>query len=231
VFVFHGFQESSDIARQYTGMDAVASANGFIVAYPNGSGPGGSLSWNAGGCCGDAVANKVDETAFVRSMISDVNTLVTVDPKRIYAVGFSNGALLSYRLACEMSDTFAAVAPVAGVLLSDPCQPVEHVALMDVHGLTDPVVPLDGGGTNPVSGRPFPSVVKSVETWAKLDGCTGEPQVEQNRVATHTTYGSCADDTSVELYTIAGNGHNWPSPYAVPVSQIIWQFFTDHPKS
>lgn len=230
VFVFHGFEEDNNYARQYTGLDAIAGANGFIVAYPNGSGQSGSLSWNAGGCCGYAVANKVDETAFVRSMIADVGTLVTVDPKRIYAVGFSNGALLSYRLACEMSDTFAAVAPVAGVLLFDPCQPAQHVALIDVHGTKDTVVPFDGGGRNPVSGQPFPSVSGSVEAWAKLDGCTGTPQVEQNGLATHTTYGSCADGKSVELYTITGNGHSWPSPYVVPVSQIIWQFFAAHPK-
>ena len=76
-------------------MNAVADANGFIVVYPNGSGPGSGQSWNAGKCCGYALQNNVDETAFVQQIIADLNTMAQIDPKRIYASGFSNGALLS----------------------------------------------------------------------------------------------------------------------------------------
>jgi polyhydroxybutyrate depolymerase len=123
VFVFHGLGEAANLIQQASGMNAVSDANGFIVVYPNGSGSSGALSWNAGKCCGYALKNNVDETAFIRQIIVDVGTFAQIDPKRTYASGFSNGGLLSYRLACEMSDTFAAVAPVAGVLLFDQCQP------------------------------------------------------------------------------------------------------------
>ncbi len=230
VFVFHGFQESSDFARTYSGLDNIASANGFAVVYPEGSGDSSARSWNAGGCCGYAKQNNVDESAFVRAIIQDVGMIVKIDPKRVYAAGFSNGALLSYRLACEMSDTFAAVAPVAGVLVNSPCEPSQPVSLIDVHGMTDTVVPFDGGGFNPGTGQPFPPVQESVATWTKLDGCTGAAKVEHNGLVTRTAYELCAPGTAVELYTVSGIGHNWPSPYVVPISQIIWDFFAAHPK-
>ncbi len=230
VFVFHGFQESSDYARIYSGLDNISNANGFVVIYPEGTGDSSGRSWNAGECCGYARQNNIDESAFVRSMIQDVGTIVHVDTKRIYAAGFSNGALLSYRLACEMSDTFAAVAPVAGVLVYSPCQPEQPVSVIDVHGMTDTVVPFKGGGVNPGTGQPFPPVEQSVAAWAKLDGCTDSGKVEHNGLVTRTAYGQCAPGAAVELYTVSGNGHNWPSPYAVPISQIIWEFFAAHPK-
>lgn len=226
VFFFHGYQENGAYARTYTNLDQTANANGFIVVYPDGSGSASSLSWNGSGCCGYALENNVDEPAFVHAIIADVTTMVNVDVKRIYAAGFSNGALLSYRLACTMSETFAAVAPAGGVLMYSPCQPTEPVSLMHVHGLTDTVVPFDGGG----SGIQFPPVKDSLAAWVKLDGCSGAEKIEKNGLLTHTIYGTCMPGVSVELYTIDHSGHTWPSQYVAPVSQIVWDFFAAHPK-
>ena len=226
VFVFHGFQENGAFARNYTGMDKIADANRFIVVYPDGSGPSGSLSWNASGCCGYALQNNVDEPAFVRAIIADVEAIVKVDSRRTYAAGFSNGALLSYRLACEMSGTFAAIAPASGVLMYSPCQPQQPVSIMHVHGINDRVVPIEGGG----SGIQFPPVEESLAAWAQLDGCSGEEPVEKDGVLAHTTYGSCKPGVSVELYVVDGTGHGWPSQYIAPISQMIWDFFSTHPK-
>ena len=226
VFVFHGYQENSASARRYTGFDDIADANGFIVVYPDGSGSPSSRSWNASGCCGEALLDNVDETAFVLSIIADVETLVTLSPQNIYATGFSNGALLSYRLACEMSGTFAAIAPVAGAMMYTPCEPQQPVSLLHVHGMKDTVVPFIGGG----SDIRFPAVEESLAAWKKLDGCSGEEQVEEDGVLTHTTYGVCKPGVSVELYAVTGIGHSWPSQYVAPISQIIWEFFAAHPK-
>jgi polyhydroxybutyrate depolymerase len=230
VFVFHGFSENANVIRQASGFNYVADNNRFIVVYPNGSGASGSLSWNASGCCGSALTNNIDESAFVRQIISDLGSIAKIDPKRTYASGFSNGALLSYRLACEMSDTFAAVAPVAGVLLFSPCQPTQPVSIIDFHGLTDNTVPFAGGGTVPSTGGPFPPVEQSILTWVNLDGCLDVPTTDQSGLLTHTAYGSCKNGSAVELYTIQRVGHTWPSQYVVPVSQMIWDFFAAHPK-
>jgi polyhydroxybutyrate depolymerase len=230
LFVFHGFQEDSTYARRYTGFNDLADANGFIVAYAEGSGASSGLSWNGGTCCGYALANDVDEPAFVNAILADVETLAAIDRDRVYAAGFSNGALLSYRLACEMSDTFAAVAPVGGVLIYEPCQPAEPVSVIHVHGMTDRAVPPEGGGLNPGTGEPFPPVQDSIDAWVKLNACLETAQVEQDGIMTHSTYGGCASGASVELYTLESTGHNWPSRYVVPISGIIWEFFAAHPK-
>ena len=230
VFVFHGLSENASLIQQASGFNEIADKGGFIVIYPNGSGPSGSLSWNAGACCGSAQADNVDESAFIRQIISDLGTITKIDPKRIYASGFSNGALLSYRLACEMSDTFAAVAPVSGALISTPCKPGQAVSVIQFHGLSDNVVPYGGGGTIPGSSQAFPPTEQSIATWVQLDGCINSPQAEQTVILTETTYTSCKNGSAVELYAVKGIGHSWPSQYVVPASQIIWDFFKAHPK-
>jgi polyhydroxybutyrate depolymerase len=204
-----------------TGFDDIADTAGFLVVYPEGIG----ASWNAGTCCGYAYETNVDEPAFIREILSDLGTIISVDTKRIYAAGFSNGGGLMYRLACEMSDTFAAVAPVAGALFYSLCQPQQPVSLIKVHGLADLVAPYTGGGEFEV-----PPVEEVIETWAQLNGCTGSPEVEKEKVVTHTFYSSCNAGTAVELYTIEVGGHEWPSKYVWPTSQIIWDFFAAHPK-
>ncbi len=229
VFIFHGLGGNGSYIQQSSGMDAIADANGFVVVYPNGSGTGNSQSWNGGTCCGYALDNNVDETAFVRQIIEDVGTLVKVDPARVYAAGFSNGALLSYKLACQMSDTFAAVGPVGGVLTYEDCQPKNPVAVIHFHGTNDPTVPFDGGGNLPSPDQPFPSVGESIAAWVKINGCDDAPQIEEGSVSTHTVYSSCQDNSAVELYAVNGIGHSWPSQYIIPASQIIWDFFKAHP--
>lgn len=228
VFVFHGFAESGYYARLTYSFDEFADASGFIVVYPNGT--GSSLSWNAGMCCGYAVINNVDEAAFVRRILTDLGTIARIDPKRLYAAGFDNGAMLSYRLACEMSSTFAAIAPVAGVFIYyGPCQPQQPVAVIHVHGLNDTVVPYAGGGF-PGFGAEYSPVSYGIATWVRLDGCTGSAQVTKEGKVTHTAYASCRAGTAVELFTIEGLGHTWPSLNGTPMTKIIWDFFAGHPK-
>ena len=234
VLVFHDYTYTVSQTRFQSHFDELADANNFIAVYPVGIG----TSWNAGDCCGIAAEDQVDETAFVRQILSDLGTIVSIDPKRIYATGFSNGAMLSYRLACEMSDTFAAVAPVEGPLVLSSCQPQQPVSIIHVHGLNDPYVPYDGGAPSPDcgSGCPttFPPVEKGIESWVQLDDCTGSPQVVVDGAITHTTY-TCPAGTAIELYTLDGMEHAWPQPAGsgklnFPATQTIWDFFAAHPK-
>ena len=88
-----------------------------------------------------------------------------------------------------MSDTFAAVAPVAGALLTDPCRPGRPVSVISFHGSVDPVVPYAGGGTVNPTGQPFPPTQQSIATWVGLDGCAATPKVQQAAVYTHIIFG------------------------------------------
>ena len=228
VFAFHGYGGSAANIQTF-GFNETADTNGFLVVAPMGTGQSNDLSWNAGSCCGIAVAGNVDEAAFVRQILTDLEKIAKVDPKRIYATGFSNGAFLVYRLACEMSDTFAAVAPVSGNLLYSPCQPQQPVSVIHVHGLADSVVPFADGG----NGIPAGSLSgdQSIATWVQLDGCSGSAQVEkQKNIITHSAYTACRANSAVELYTIESQGHVWPSIYVFPASNVIWDFFSAHPK-
>jgi polyhydroxybutyrate depolymerase len=230
VFIFHGLGEDGFYMSAVTGMNEIADANRFLVVYPNGTAPPGPLSWNAGGCCGYALTNQVDEPAFIRAILADLELSYSIDPKRIYAAGFSNGALLSYRLGCKMAGTFAAIAPVAGILSQNPCQPDQPVSVIHIHGDSDVSVPFFGGGSNPSTGMAFPSVNTGIITWVRLDGCENSPRKEQLGIVAHTAYASCRNGSAVELYVARGIGHVWPPASVMPTSQIIWDFFATHPK-
>ena len=231
-FALHGFDtekhfEISDL-QNVAGFEAISDQNGFILVYPSGL----DGVWNVGGgCCKPAVDNNVDEAAFIRAILDDLSSTANIDAKRIYAAGFSMGGMLAFKLGCEMSDTLAGVASVAGSMIYEPCQPDQPVSIFQVNGKADTLVPYEGGVGGFMTGDiDFPPAEQVRDTWAQLDGCTGAVQMEDKGVATLTSYESCQDSTAVELYTMDVLGNNWPTQYVLPVSQMIWDFFAAHPK-
>lgn len=227
IFFFDGFGSSLPVTLTH-GFNDTADKNGFLLVYPVGY----NLSWNASICCGEALNKNIDDFAFVRQMITDLGTIASIDPKRVYATGFSNGAIFTYRLACEMSDTFAAIAPVEGWMPPNPCQPQQPVSVIHHHGLLDDY----NGSTDKLTindvltDMVFPPVEQAITTWAQLDGCSGTAQVEKQGMITHTSYGSCKSGSAVELYALEGGGHSWPSEYVFQTNSTIWKFFAAHPK-
>jgi polyhydroxybutyrate depolymerase len=245
VFVFHGGTGNARSAANMSGFDSVADANGFLVVYPNGTGRFSDdvlLTWNGGDCCGSARENNVDDVGFVRAMVADLQSRITVDPRRIYAAGMSNGALLSQRLACEAADLIAAIGPVSGTLNFAPCTPARPVSVIEFHGTADEHIPYDGGiGPRSLTRVDFASVPETIGFWTAFDRCASPPQTVSTGDVRHDTWGDCADSAAVELYTIAGGGHAWPGgqkgePLAdqptasISASELIWQFFAAHPK-
>ena len=221
VFAFHDVDSGAINMQLLTGFNEIADKTDFLVVYPEGIG----LSWNGGGgCCQYAATINVDDMAFVRQILSDLGTIASIDTKRIYAAGFAHGSSLVYRLACEMSETFAAIAPVEGFLVYSPCQPREPVSVIHVHSLYDNHLPYAGGGHNNI-----PPVEKTIATWVKLDGCTSSPIVDNPvKGIKHSAYTSCQAGTAVELYTVEGVG--WVPNSVYPISETIWEFFAAHPK-
>lgn len=226
----------------------VADANGFLVVSPDGvAGSGGVRTWNASGCCGYAAANGVDDVGFISSLLDRLQANVCVDRRRIYAAGMSNGAMLSHRLGCDLAGRIRAVGSVAGAQMTDPCSPARPVAMIEIHGTGDLNVPYDGGmGCGP-SAVAYPSVEETIAGWLERDGCSGVSSVllEQGD-GTCLREGKCAGATDVALCTIPNGGHHWPGgdPPAVTgfsgcpfgyqsetfsASQVLWQFFSQHP--
>jgi polyhydroxybutyrate depolymerase len=227
VFVLHGATESNDNVEQLSGMSSEADQRRFLVAYPRGI--GNLPTWNAGNCCGAAVQEKVDDVGFLGALLAKLEHDYAVDRKRVYFTGISNGAMMSYRMACEMADDVAAIAPVEGAQNID-CHPSAPVSVLIFHGTADRLVPFDGGFSTQLN-KP---VSYAVNFWVKRDGCATTPAHAESAEAHIDRYTGCRDDAAVTLYAIQGGHHMWPghplSGNHVPATELIWSFFAAHPK-
>ena len=251
VVALHGGAGNGASMAQMSGFDRFSDRNGFIVVYPDGTdkdrpvremlGKQGFLTWNSGHCCGYAHDHDVDDVGFIRAVVADVAKQHPVDPKRIYATGISNGAMMSYRLACEAGDLFAAIAPVAGIIDVPVCKPTNQVSVLDFQGTADENVPMDGGvGKKAFDKEDRPPVQQSIDFWAMQDGCSVTVQAKATDLVMND-YGACDAGTAVDYYVVQGGGHAWPGgdrvsvildkpDPSVPATQIIWDFFKQHPK-
>jgi polyhydroxybutyrate depolymerase len=246
VLNMHGSGSTALEQEGFTGMDGTADADGFIVAYPQALLPEGSgFDWNVPGVPlvgGKAVpAGAADDVAFLTQLVSQLQSRYCIDSTRVYATGFSGGARMASQLACDSSTTFAAVAPVSGLRIPTPCRPARPVPIVAFHGEADPVDPYGGHG----QAYWTYSVLQAAQGWGRQNGCsptaatspTG-PQV------TLTSYSGCSAGATVELYSIAGEGHEWaggprlpkaitdelgPQSDAIDADATIWAFFAAHP--
>jgi len=232
VMMMHGFGSNPTEQAFFSQMNSTAMANGLAVAYPAGL----NDSWNGGGCCGDSLENDIDDVGFIRAATEHVASTLCIDRQRIFASGMSNGGFMSYRLACEASDLFAAIAPVAGVLGIEPesCAPPRAVPVLHTHGTLDALVPYDGGGT---TGSP--SAAETVEHWLTHNGCSPEPAITTEiEPVLCQTWSGCDDGGQVTFCTLDGIGHCWPGQGVCPFgdSTTVWNasdamadFFAAHP--
>ena len=244
VLVFHSSGSTPEAIAKTTGFNDKADTEGFVVVYPRGT-PTKQVAdkfwWNGGLCCGAAQKNQVDDVAFVRALLDDLATVVPVDGRRIFATGLYTGALMSYRLGCEMADRIAAVGAVAGTQNVETCRPAQPISIVDIHGTADAVVPYGGGVGNSVKNFSFASVKDTIDFWVTADQCPGTVTREESGPVVHETYSPCSDGTAVELYTIQDGGHTWPggmqtgtrvakSASSLNATSILWGFFLSHPK-
>ena len=248
----HGGLGSSAQFAANSGFDELAEANGFIVVYPDGIGarPDGSgpQTWNGGYCCGPAVRQDVDDVGFIRQLLDTLAADLPIDPARVFAAGHSNGAILAYRLACELSDRIVGIGVQAGSLGVDACTPSQPVSVIHLHGTADTNTPIDGGKGSGVAGVEFRPARAAVETLAAADGCTGEPQSStdpSNPDLTVTTWSGCGSGAEVRYVVVDGATHAWMGhpassaaaaayvgePYSgLDASRAIWSFLATHPR-
>jgi polyhydroxybutyrate depolymerase len=248
VLVLHGAGSNAWAVREQTGFAEEADWRGFAVAFPNGSsgepsrlGAPPSLVWNAGDCCGFAAERGVDDVSFLREVIEDVARVAPIDRKRVFAAGMSNGGMMAYRLACEASDSFAAIGVVAGALVAPECGPVEPVSVIHLHGSEDSVVPLAGGRGRPDPPGFYPPAASAFAFWRGANGCDSR---ESASIPHHgfrlTRAVGCEEGAGVEFYEVAGGKHSWPGgsrpslilPPSGPLAatSLIADFFATHPK-
>jgi polyhydroxybutyrate depolymerase len=225
VLVFHGGFGTGAGAARLTGFDAVAEKRGFIAVYPDGIG----RTWNAGLCCGAADRLDLDDAGFVSRLLDKLRRQYSIDKRRVFATGISNGGLFSYVLACRLSGRIAAAAPVAATLDSD-CSPSKPVSILHVHGLDDENIPFAGGsGPRGAVSVDWPPARAGIDRWRTLDGCPTTDTTRVNGSITTRSWSPCHRGTEVRLVTVAGVAHAWPrEPYDATAE--IWRFFAAHPK-
>ena len=232
------------------GFNRIADRDGAIIVYPDGV----AHRWNDGRSDphGNPPDQKVDDLGFLRALPREISSSFPVDPRRIYVAGISNGGLMSYRLACDAADVFAAVAAVAANLseeLAPRCAPSRPVSVAIFNGTTDPIMPWSGGPIKVLwSARgTVLSTQDTTQRWVSLDRCATalqqhDPIAGADDGTTVVPWSTpCAGKTEINLYEIRAGGHTWPGgePYLgewlvgkvshqIDANQTIWQFFQRH---
>jgi polyhydroxybutyrate depolymerase len=250
LMAFHGGGMQGEGMRRLTRFDDIADARRFIAVYPDGI----DKHWNDGRA---TIKHPQDDVGFVSALLDRMEQDFAIDRGRVYAAGISNGALFAERLGCELSGRIAAIAAVAGTLprdLGPRCQPSSPVAVMQIDGTADPIMPFNGGAVADFGGRgeggQVLSVADTVSFWARHGGCEG-PATRQplapvvpmdgTRVLA-TRYAGCVRGGRVELLTVADGGHAWPgggqraprivigvASRQIDASQAIAEFFLSLP--
>jgi polyhydroxybutyrate depolymerase len=217
----------------------VADEQGFIVVYPAGSGHG-AKSWEM---TGSETPSRMPDVIFISDLIEKIEASYNIDKTRIYANGMSNGGGMTFVLSCTLSDRIAAVGMVSAGL--DPgwnwCTDHRPVPVIAFHGTADRICPYNGGPPKFGDGL-LPSVPSFMANWAQRNQC-GRTPIESAVAAdvTRLEYANCANDATVVLYTIKGEGHQWPGgkaiaaqwlvgPYSrsVDATRQMWAFFREH---
>jgi polyhydroxybutyrate depolymerase len=246
VIVLHGSSGDAAAIEEQSGMDSVAEAQRFIVAYPNGTGGAFDLypsDWNAGTCCGAANRDGIDDLGFMSALIATVAAHVPLDAHRVYIAGFSAGGYMAYHAGCQLSPLIAAVGVVEGALADDSCAPTQAMPLFAVHGTDDPEVSFDEPAPDPPAAVPALAAVfpPAVQFWSALNGCAAKTaKATAKSASAHVqlfTLTTCAK-ADVTFYTIQGGTHGWPGgpddPGASPpmnemkASVLMWTFFIAH---
>jgi polyhydroxybutyrate depolymerase len=227
VIALHGYTENIDDIMKITHFAEAADKRGIIVVFPQGKAPFNVPGWNAGTCCGTAQSQNTPDVQFMRDLVTQIEKDYCVDPKRIFASGFSNGGMLSHRLACEFSERIAAIGAVSGTMAIDPCIPTRAVPVLHIHGTSDIIVPYN----NPIGAQTVP---KTIDGWVARNFCQPEKSVVYSKgSAKCELYAPCNAD--VELCTIDGGSHEWPAGGTangvgdLPATEYILDFFEAHP--
>ncbi len=234
----HGLSEGAVIHSTTTMLGTLGQKDGFVAVFPQGTGT--PVQWDT-----SATMNPNADLTFFTAMLNQVEAELCIDTSRVYASGLSDGSFMVSLLACTMSNRFAGVAAVSGLVMPKPCRPTRRVPVIAFNGTADPILFFNGGvgtatlnralgngGPSPPSssttttapvrvnlnGPGFPATVKA---WAIRDGC--DPHATDTKPSSQIilrTY-RCPAGTDVEFYIIIGGGHAWPgSRFSQEISSI-----------
>jgi polyhydroxybutyrate depolymerase len=234
VLLLHGYGASGRVQAEYFGLLADAEEHGYLLAYPDGlTDPRGSRFWNATDACCNFYGRTVDDVAYLGAVIDDVAARYTVDPRRVFVIGHSNGGFMAHRLACDIGNRVAAVISLAGATWRNAasCPAATAVNVLQVHGDADQTISYGGSAA-------YPSAAQTVATWAQKNRCGGaleilgvDKDLDIGIMGAETRtegYAGCPPGGAVALWTIEAGGH---IPSLGPSwADAAWEYFTAHRK-
>jgi len=236
---FHGTGSSPEQVENIARFEAIAEREGFILVSPKAAWLNEKLdriTWNV-----DKRESDIDDLAYIDALLAKVFLNYSIDKSRVYASGFSGGGRMSSRLACDRADTFAAVAPVAGLRFPEDCSPKRAVPILTFHGKLDPVNHYTLREDSPPYWRM--GIDTALSKWQKENGCGSQVEEKMHSNLSKIVYQPCSDKAEVVFYLSEDTGHTWPgSPAAdimkkygmgtteaaIAASELIWQFFEKH---
>lgn len=237
IVALHGGVGSAKNVEEQSGLAEFSDEAGFILCSPNGY----KRAWNAGWCCGKASETGIDDVGFISALIDKMLADYAIDPDRVYITGMSNGAFMSYRLACELSEKIAAIAPVAGTMNFGPCAPTTPVSVIHFHSYEDSNVPHLGGVGDGISDHYNSPLDSIVSVWGGLLACKQDTSYSYSEQVDFRSWTMCSDSAEINLYISKDGGHSWPMgtkptrkadepSSALDANAIMWDFFQKHPK-
>ena len=239
VVMLHGYGASAALEETYLRLRPLADQRGFLYVHPDGTiDLINNRFWNATDACCNIFGSTVDDSTYLSNVIAGVAAKYSVDAKRVFVMGHSNGGFMAYRLACDHADQIAAIVSLAGAMFNDPmqCTPSSPVSVLEIHGTADTTIPYDGGS---IVGHPFPSAPVTVGDWVTLDGCATMPDnsaapldLDSSLAGAETTVEKfttgCLSGSEVDLWTIQGGAHI--PTLSSQFSPDLIDFLLTHPK-
>jgi polyhydroxybutyrate depolymerase len=242
VISIHGFAEWPAHQRDISHWNKLADQYGFIVVFPSGTGffP---MHWRIMNDAHRASEDPRLDVQFISDLIDKLESQYNLDPRRIYANGLSNGAGMSFALACKLSERIAAIGGVSGAYLTpwSECVQSRPVPMIAFHGTADPIIPYQGGYFS-LFEVPLPAIPDWIAELARRNGCDPAPlELPAVREVSGIHYTNSPQNADVVLYTIANGGHSWPGGKPMPdfivgrtsqsidASALMWEFFQQHP--
>jgi polyhydroxybutyrate depolymerase len=220
VIGLHGVGSTGKIIRETLALDLVTTSNPVIAVFPEGSGTERDTiqSWNADRCCSPSndEPGYIRDVDFISIIISNMKKNYLIDLSRVWAVGFSNGGMMSYRLACEIPDQITGIAVGGGAVTVATCAPSRAVNVIHLHGEQDSKVPLLGGGPYSVmSAEDSLARIANANLCVNIETAPGESPYKWK----------CPTSDAMELI-LSPNGHDWGGDW----SRRMIDFLQDNPR-
>jgi polyhydroxybutyrate depolymerase len=226
IIALHGLGGSAGGFEIVTGFSAKADTENFITVYPNGT--GSPASWNCGGNWSTTVTNTNDDVGYISALIDTLSNRYSIDSLRIYVAGFSNGSMMAYRLAAELSNKIAAIAAGSGPMTLRNIQPSQPVAIIHFHALDDLSIPYTGV-TDPHAPVYFPPIDTLMAVWGRINVCAKIADTIYNTSGVvGIKWAAAVTGTDVVLYRSNTGGHAWPIGNVLE-TDVAWEFFKSHP--